>query len=285
MLNMSKRAIAINVGAGAIILTAAVTFVHTTLARPYFEVCSTRYKRQLSMQLDHNGTPLAPLDLQAVANGQDEGVLENLTIAQFNEGPTKFAMGVKLASGTAEQRSEAGPQGGISLPWIPSLLEQPKAACLSYNIYLPADFNFDQGGTLPGLFATTINGQYVDNPHVAANLSWQSKGVPKLFVQSHGGATQMKGVFDAYERVLPRGRWLHVDQEVILNTPGQPDGTVRLWFDGKLETEVKAAPLRPDDTISIAGVAGDVFFGGSGTGGHAKADTTIWLSPFELRWN
>ena len=285
MLKMSKRAIAINTGAGIIIATALVTFVHTTFARPYFEVCSTRYNRQLAMQLDRGGAPLAAAELQAVANGQDEGLLDNLTIGQFKEGPAKFAMGVKLAAGTAEQRSQTGAQGGISLPWIPSLMEQPTAACLSYNVYLPADFDFDQGGTLPGLFATTINGQYTDTPHVAANLSWRGAGVPKMFVQSRAGETQTMGAFDTYARVLPRGRWLQVDQEVILNTPGQADGTVRLWFDGKLETEVKAAPLRPDAAISIAGVAGDVFFGGSGTGGHAKADTTIWLSPFELRWN
>ena len=285
MMKFTKRGIVINAAAGAIILTAAATFVHTTFARPYYEVCSTRYARLLAMQLDRDGAPLTAPDLQSVANGQDEGLLENMTIAQFKEGPSKFAMSVKLASGTAAQRSESGAQGGISLPWIPSLMEQPKAACLSYNVYLPADFDFDQGGTLPGLFATTINGQYVDSPHVAANLSWRGKGVPKMFVASRDGTNQTAGAFDTIERVLPRGRWLHVDQEVILNTPGQSDGSVRLWFDGKLETEVKAAPLRPDATVAIAGVAGDVFFGGSGTSGKAKTDTTIWLSPFELRWN
>ena len=58
-----------------------------------------------------------------------------------------------------------------------------------------------------------------------------------------------------------------------------------MWFDGLLETEVKAADLRPDDKVAIAGVAGDVYFGGSGTNGHARADGTIWLSPFELRFN
>ena len=284
MKTFSNRAIGINVGAGLIIAVAAVTFLQKSFSRPYVEVCATRYNRQITMRLDRDGVALPLPELQSVANGQDEGLLDNLSIAQFAEGPTKFAMSVKLANGTVAQRAATGTPGGISLPWIPSLLEQPQAACLSYSVYLPADFDFGGGGTLPGLFATINNGQYADTPHLGANLAWHAEGVPAMFVDSRMPDAQNNAVYSTYERHLPRGRWVRVDQEIVLNTPGQSDGAVRMWFDGQLETEIKAAELRLSPDVSIAGVAGDVFFGGSGTYGYARADSTIWLSPFELRW-
>ena len=92
----------------------------------------------------------------------------------------------------------------------------------------------------------------------------------------------LKKRFDARE--LPRGRWVRVDQEVVLNTPKQSDGAARLWLDGKLEIEVKAVDIRDDANMAISGAVGDVFFGGSGTHGKASKEAVVWLSPFELRW-
>ena len=281
----SRKVLMFNAAAGLVIVGGFVSFVRTTFARPHFEVCSARYNRQLAMRLDRDGTPLTAQELQAVANGQDEGLLDNLTIAKFNEGPAKFAMGVKITEGSVEQRSETGAPGGISLPWTPSSLEQPKAACLSYNVFLPADFAYGGGGTLPGLFGTTINGQYGDVPQFGAHLAWHGDGAPKLYLNVKTPEAERAATYDSYDRELPRGRWVRVDQELVLNTPNQSDGIVRLWLDGKLEVEVKSAEIRPSGDMTIAGVSGDVFFGGSATKGKAPRDATIWLSAFELRWN
>jgi len=282
---LSPRAIAINAGAGLIMVTGFISFVHAKLAPPHFEVCSTRYHRQVTMRLDRDGTVLTPNDIQAVSNGQDEGVLDNLTIAQFNEGPVKFGMGVKLAQDTVEQRSNRGLPGGISLPWMPSVLEQPTAACLTYNIFLPADFVFGEGGTLPGLFGTTTNGQYGDAPNFGTNLAWHAGGAPKFHMQVKADSDNRAAAFGTFDKAIPRGRWVRVEQELILNVPGQPNGIARLWFDGRLETEVKSVDIRPAPDVSIAGVSADVYFGGSGTTGKAAQEATVWLSPFELRWN
>ena len=281
---MSQRAIAINLGAGLVMVAGFISFVHTTFARPHFEVCSTRYHRQLTMNLDRDGIPLTPADVQAVSNGQDEGLLDNLSIAQFNEGPVKYAMGVKIAQGTVEQRSNRGVPGGISLPWMPSSLEQPTAACLSYSVFLPADFGFETGGTLPGLFGATPNGQYGDTPRFAANLSWQAGGAPRLYLEIKSEKDERSATFKTYDATIPLGRWVRVDQELILNTPDQSDGVARLWLDGRLETEIKPIEIRPASNVTIAGVAGNIYFGGSATQGTAPKDATIWLSPFEVRW-
>lgn len=284
MIKLSNKAIAFNIGAVTIMVAACISFVRSTFARPYVEVCTSRYHKKTSMRLDRDGAPLQPSDVQSVANGHDEGLLENLQIAQFREGPTKYAMGIKLAKGTAEQRSQRALPGGISLPWAPSTIEQPTAACLSYDIFLPADFDFNLGGTLPGIYGTTVNGQFTDTPGFSSALSWSSGGAPKLFVDTKTAENPQAVAYDSYEASLPRGRWVHVDQEVVLNSPNQTDGIARLWLDGRIESDNKTVAMRTTADVAIAGVAGEVYFGGSGTGGTATTDATVWLSPFEIRW-
>ncbi len=281
---LSKRAMMLHSISGVVMLAGFVSLIHSTFARPHFEVCTSRYHRQLTMTLDRGGKPLTPTDIQATSNGLDEGVIENLSIAAFNSGPAKFAMGVKLAAGTVEQRSGRGIAGGISLPWAPSTLEQPQAACLSYNIFLPADFEFSTGGTLPGFFGTTTNGQFGAKPTFQTQLLWQSAGAPQFQLKSLSEADDRTVAFKTWETALPRGRWVRVDQELVLNTPKQSDGVARLWLDGKLESEVKAVEIRDVAELSIAGVAGDVYFGGTNLG-EAPKDAVIWVTPFEVRWN
>jgi hypothetical protein len=248
-------------------------------------VCSTRYHRQLALRLDRDGQPLTPADVQAFSNGQDEGVLENLSIAAFNSGPVQYAMGIKIAENSVEQRTGRGAPGGVSFPWMPSSLEQPQAACLSYNVFVPPEFDFGAGGTLPGFFGVTVNGQFGDAPGFLTQLSWAAGGAPKFYVQVKAPDAARQASFGTYERAIPKGRWVRVDQELVLNAPHHADGVARLWLDGRLESEVKAAEIRPTADVAIAGVAGDVYFGGSGTAGIAPKEATIWLSPFELRWN
>jgi hypothetical protein len=89
----------------------------------------------------------------------------------------------------------------------------------------------------------------------------------------------------AKEVIIPRGKWVRIDQEVVLNTPQKQDGLVRLWVDGSLRIEGKEAELRYSREVGFTGVMGDVHFGGNFMGGVARKDETVWLTPFELRWN
>jgi hypothetical protein len=282
--NLSKRGMAINLCAGLVITAGLVSFVRTTFARPYFEVCSSRYNRQLNMRLDREGAALTPSDVQALANGQDEGVTENLSIAAFAAGPVPYAMGIKLAQGTVEQRSTRGASGGISFPWLPSSIEEPVAACLSYNFFLPQDFAFDHGGTLPGFIGANVNNAFGSGPGFTTQLAWHAGGAPKYYMRVKKDSEEFSATLKAYETTIPRGKWVRVDQEIVLNSVTQSDGIARLWIDGRLEVETKNLPLRSVAEVTIAGVAGEVYFGGSDTGGKATQDATIWMSPFEIRW-
>lgn len=285
MIKLSKKFIAVNVGAGTVMVAAFISFMQTTFMRPHVPVCSARYHHQVSFDLDRDGVAATVADIQSTLNGNDEGIADNLSIAQFTQGPTRFAMGVKIAAGSVEQRSSRGTPGGISMPWMPTLLEQPHSACLSYDIFLPADFDFSGGGTLPGLFGGPVNSTTPDVPRFSINMAWHGDGAPKLYLNTKSGEYERAGTFQTYLRQLPRGRWVHVDQELVLNSAGNSDGVARLWIDGKIESDVKGAWLREGKEATITGISGEVYFGGSGTQGVAKSDATIWLSPYVLRWN
>ena len=89
---------------------------------------------------------------------------------------------------------------------------------------------------------------------------------------------------------MPVGRWVRVDQEVILNAPGVPNGKTRLWIDQVLRAEIRNADLRESPKMAIQGVSADAHFGQPTVNdklgaGRAKKTEEIWITPFEIRFN
>ena len=119
---------------------------------------------------------------------------------------------------------------------------------------------------------------------LSTRLAWRQSG--------EGGADQV--VVSAHERrvlaleaqgfALPRGQWMKVDQEVVLNAPGRRDGTLRLWIDGALVLEQTDLEYRSSENVTISGAAANLFYGNERQIAPAPRDTTVMFSPFELRW-
>ncbi|MBS0346298.1 MAG: hypothetical protein JSR69_07525 [Proteobacteria bacterium] len=61
---------------------------------------------------------------------------------------------------------------------------------------------------------------------------------------------------------LQRNRWYCVEQYVKLNTPGQKDGVMRAWIDGRLAFEKKDLRLRNVPELKIETVWFDIYHGG-----------------------
>jgi hypothetical protein len=85
---------------------------------------------------------------------------------------------------------------------------------------------------------------------------------------------------------IPRGRWVRIDQEVILNKPGAENGTLRLWVDRTLVGELSNFVMRQSPDTKIELVQAAAYFGSSATNtdGLAAKDERILMTPFELRW-
>ncbi len=63
--------------------------------------------------------------------------------------------------------------------------------------------------------------------------------------------------------VLERERWYCLEQYVQMNTPGEPDGVIRAWVDGRLAFEKTDLRFRLVDTLHIELVWMNIYHGGT----------------------
>lgn len=288
----SLKVIAINAGVLLVIAAGGAVFLRTTLHKPDAVACSERYKRVIVMNTKRDGALMTPSDIQAVSAGRDILVMENLRMAAFDGAPAPDGMDITLKAGTSQPENERASPGGVSFPWKPRALPDGiSAACLSYNVFLPADFEFDFAGTLPGVFGVSAKVGADQGERFSTHVTWGERGAFKNFVALTTTANFRTEASDHDNRAgLPRGRWFRVDQEIVLNTPGIYDGKVKLWIDGALRSHMDGTGLRLSPDVFIQGVAADVHFGGvlddgRPAEGRARKDELIRLTPFELRWN
>jgi hypothetical protein len=263
-------------GAGVLIGLVVVGYVVYAALRTEEEPpCTSRYPAPMRFGLLANdGKPLSPLELQARAGLREWGVIENATVAADERAPAGAALQVKLAMLTSEGEVEAAgrPRNGLDFRWTVTGAKAATAACLSYSVWLPEKFDFNEGGTLPG-----IAGGSPDTPSAfGARLQWRVGGEAELAVATAGAPFRP---VNQPNFLLQRGRWSQVEQEIVLNTPGAEDGLARLWIDGKLKAEDTTVAFRSDAGAGIAGVTADV--------GYWRAPAKpgeLRLSAFELAW-
>jgi Polysaccharide lyase 14 len=254
----------------------AYSFIHTDAA----PTCSARYPAPTRFSLHTaSGAPMSPIELQARAGLGEWGVIDNAKIVAAPKTPTGVALEVKLATVPDAESGSERPANGISFRWSPSGVRTASAVCLNYDVWLADDFAFNDGGLLPGIIGGP-SGAAASEPgskdRFSARPQWRRGGEGELAVAvagSHYVPVSVKRFS------LPKGRWMHVEQELVLNTPGAADGIARLWLDGELKAEDTRATLRKDKGAAIFGVLADI--------GYVRTSakpSTLRLTPFELSW-
>ena len=182
------------------------------------------------------------------------------------------------------------------------------SACLSYNVWVAEDFKPGDGGVLPGLVSDTgveafaveqdtsnqpppdqqaspPDGETPPPPKLnpfSLRPQWRSDGsliLWQIVNQGHRGPVGL----DPQKAALKPGRWTRIEQEFVLNTPGQPDGTMRAYVDGKLVHEAYGVGFRMDEVQSFQAIVGDIHNLRNGVWSGAPAETRMKLSPLELR--
>jgi hypothetical protein len=284
----SKRVMLLNGAAFLVMAAGAIAAVRHNISPPQSAPCSERYGRLTTFQLERDGTLLSSSEIQAASDGLDRGVDTNLAVRRIKDGPATTALGVTMDAGTGPTGTKVGKAGGVSFPWVPRALpDKVEAACLSYDVFLGADFEFAGGGTLPGILGNQdgelISNQSADRFDVHAQ--WGPLGLAKQYMVLSTAKNALDLTVPAFTYTFPRGRWFKIEQEVVLNAPGQQNGIVRLWVDGRLRLEGRDAELRYRPDVYVAGVVADTHFGGQYLDSRAAKKEQIWLTPFQLRWN
>lgn len=159
------------------------------------------------------------------------------------------------------------------------------SATLRYRLRFAPGFDFVRGGKLPGLYGGRGPSGGVlpqGDDGFSLRLMWREAGAGEVYAYLPGMA-QRHGLSLLRGRLqFVPGRWHQLTQQLLLNTPGQDDGVLRMWLDGTAVGEVGGLRLRDSARLRVDGVFVDVFFGGSDDGWAASADTHVDLAEFTL---
>ena len=265
---------------GVLIGVTVVGYIAYTLVQTeHEEPCRSRYPAPTRFSLATGaGVPLSPIELQGRAGLGEWGVLNNTKVVPIEEAPGT-ALEVKLAPVSSETAHSDRQANGVDFRWVPLGMKSASAACLDYNVWIPAQFPFnDGGGALPGMFGgPPPPAKAGDANRFAVRLQWTGDGKGIIYVAPAGSDSH--GINLSGFPLQP-GHWMRVQQEVVLNTPGEADGIVRLWADGDLKAEDKGVDLRKDKTDGIQGVLADIGY----LRQTAAAAASLRFSPFEISW-
>lgn len=249
--------------------------------------CSTRYTIASEFPpMGRDGRPLEPAQIASLLGNKGWGVIENLTLRPGADGPGQV-LEVRIPRGSINPGHPTAPMGGMGFRWDAGIPTGTTAACLAYSVWLPKDFAFNKGGKLPGLFGGDgpAGGKDVDGTTgFSIRFMWRRNGAGEVYAYIPGkpdgrGLSIERGAF-----TFPRGRWLRLEQEAVLNMPGAADGALRVWADGQLVIEQTSVVYRTRPDVTFAGVMADIFYGGKADDWAAPQDTLVRLTPFEIGW-
>ena len=250
--------------------------------------CSERYAHTMVFPLRRpSGEALTTEDLQSRLAGRDWGLLEHARIIKVSQGPAPVALQVDLPAGAAGKGDSAERGSGMGFRWTPSTLRRASAACLTYSIWLPNDFDFGPGGALPGLY-----GGDADEPTASGRPSgfstrprWNGDGTAEIRAMTADAPDGKPLAIDPNWFRVVRGAWVTFEEEVVLNSPGAHDGVLRVWIDRKMRFERKDLMFNPKEGGRFAGVIADVHYSRPDLAWAPSPRTaSVLLSPLELRW-
>jgi len=272
------RVIVFNVAAGLVTIAAVLAVVRSLVRTPELAPCTERYPSATAFSLEQGGVLLTSADLQARLGGKDIGLGDNVQIARMKDAPAPVVVGVTLTKGSVGPHVHSAAMGGVSFAWDPRSVRGKTAACLSYNVLLPAGFQFHQGGLLPGIRGSEDADQLKEG--FMALIAWRRNGRlgATTFVDKRSGPVEVEPF------TFPEGRWVKLEQEVVLNDPKRADGILRVWLDGKLAIDRADLVYRDRPEVTVTGVSANVHYGQDDPAHGAPKDVTIWLTPFEIRW-
>ncbi len=247
---------------------------------PQVEACSQRYTAAEAPRLPQaSGNGLAAVR-QAFHTSRHWGE-ENLELlgTELN-GLDEASLRVHYPAGSSSPSDTF--EGGAGFYSDPPSLRGSERACLSYMLRFPPDFDFVQGGKLPGLYGgeAPSGGDEVDGTQgFSQRLMWRENGQGELYpyVVGFEGASIGRGFWH-----FPVGRWVQVEQEVVLNDPGQKNGVVRIWIDGQPVLEQQKVVFRTTPDITIDGLMFSTFFGGTGEGWRTPRDQYVDFAAFRF---
>jgi len=252
-------------------------------------VCSSNYPSVMKLDLTAGDTPLSEhLESQNVVL-RKRG-LQNMSVSAettFGEPTIKIIFPL----GSINPGNGSTPSGGDEFFWPAFGAAGVDAACLSYRVRFEEGFQFNKGGKLPGLYGTLDGAvktkasgcrRASDGRDFSTRLMWRRGGAGEVYAYAANRPDNCGWSLGRGNWWFHPGRWAQISQEVILNTPGIADGSVRLWIDGQLVVEQSGLHYRDTAQTTIRGMFFSTFFGGNDQSWASPRTQSAQFSDFRL---
>ena len=79
------------------------------------------------------------------------------------------------------------------------------------------------------------------------------------------------------------GKWHTLKTEIIMNTPGQKNGSINSWLDGQLALSVKGIFRAEGATFGIDSLNFTTFFGGNTLDWAPVKDEVVYFADFSMK--
>jgi hypothetical protein len=277
MQNPKHLNLLINVGAALVGLIVVGYVLYSALHTEAEAPCSARYQATRFSLQNAAGKPLSRAELQARAGLRESGIVDNASVIPVEGGPAPVALEVKLRKMLAHTDSGNASPNGIDFHWRPPGLTGATATCLAYSVWLDDKFDFGGGGQLPGVFGGVRGepGKPSVADHLTVSPNWDDNGNPAILTVREAEHHRMIGTNIG----LPTNRWIKIELETVLNTPGMADGAALMWIDGDLIVKDTAITLRQDEKEKLNGVLAAASYRLV-----PPVPGTLRLSHFEIGW-
>lgn len=138
-----------------------------------------------------------------------------------------------------------------------------------YWVKFANNFDFVRGGKMPGLAggeANTGGAKPSGRDGWSARMMWRPLGKAVQYIYYPDQPNADGEDFDwnlQGQQLFNPGQWHRVETRIKMNTPGQRNGIVQSWFDGKLSLDRRQVRFRDTNTFAINWFLFSTFFGGS----------------------
>ena len=164
-------------------------------------------------------------------------------------------------------------------------MEPLDSVYLEYKLRFVEDFDWVKGGKLVGLQGgANLPARYVPTGEDGwvVRIMWREDGRGIAYVQHPDQERVISDHFRLENFWFEKGVVQTLAIQVVMNTPGEYDGIVRVWLDGVLVVEETSLRFRDISDLQIEGVSFNTFFGGSAENWEPSKDEQIEFGDLKL---
>lgn len=231
---------------------------------------------------DINRPPVNTLKSWRILN--EWGIKERVTVVEGSNGQST-SLRVFYPKGSINPNNDSAPKGGAGFHITGGLEDNIIAACLSYRIYFPEDFAFGKGGKLPGLYGGNPASGCREDAGItgfSTRYMWRENGAGTLYAYLPDKNEECGKLIGLGSWYFIAGKWSDIEQEIILNKPGDNNGSIRVWVNGHNVINKNDINMRINENIDIDGIMFSTFFGGRSLEWESPKDQSVDFADFRV---